>query len=70
MDMRQQGNYRASRAPTDHEAIHYGWEALWWKYGVHRGYGPIDEPFAVAVRRHGDRTRNLADRIASPLPIK
>jgi hypothetical protein len=27
-DMRQQGIYSASRAPADHQVIHYGWEAL------------------------------------------
>jgi len=27
-DMRQQGIYSASRAPVDHEVIHFEWEAL------------------------------------------
>jgi hypothetical protein len=27
-DMCQQGIHSASRAPADHEVIHYGWEAL------------------------------------------
>jgi len=27
-DMRQQGFYSASRAPVDHQVIHFEWEAL------------------------------------------
>jgi hypothetical protein len=42
----------------------------YWKFGIYRGYGPIQTPFAIQFANMEVGSSNLSARIANPLPIK
>jgi hypothetical protein len=42
----------------------------YWKFGIYRGYGPIQTPFAIQFANMEVGTNNLSARITNPLPIK
>jgi len=44
-------------------------DAVYWKFGIYRGYGPIAVPLAVRFSNVEVGTKVLADRVVSPLPI-
>lgn len=42
----------------------------YWKFGIYRGYGPIQTPFAIQFANMEVGTNNLSARITNPQPIK
>ena len=42
----------------------------YWKFGIYRGYGPIQTPFAIQFANMEVGSSNLSARITNPLPIK